>query len=118
MKTEKEAFDKKIGINVRRARLEANLTQDEMSEHLGLTRVSVLNIEKGRQALSTQKLVLVSQITGISVTSIIGDMVKELPKRKKLELPFELHKRLEQIPEKTLKAFILFHNRIKVTSQL
>lgn len=46
---EKERFYRSIGNNIKEARLEANLKQEAFANFLGLSRASIVNIEKGRQ---------------------------------------------------------------------
>lgn len=106
------AFNKKIGARIRRARVEARLTQEELAEHIGLTRVSIVNIEKGRQACSIQKLIAISLITGYNADSIIDDKGRDLPELPNFKLPYELLAKLDKISEKNLRAFIQFNARI------
>ena len=49
-------FQQFIGYNVMMLRKGKNLSQDELSEKLGIVRTSVVNIEAGRQNLSVKRL--------------------------------------------------------------
>jgi len=49
-------FQQFIGYNVMMLRKGQNLSQDELSEKLGIVRTSVVNIEAGRQNLSVKRL--------------------------------------------------------------
>lgn len=105
-------FNKKVGNRIRRARVEAKLTQEELAEHIGLTRVSIVNMEGGRQACSIQKLVAISRITGYSVASMIDDKGDTIPELAKVRHPVELILKLNKISERNLRAFVQFNNTI------
>lgn len=103
---------KRIGDNIRIARKEAGLNQEELADMLNLSRTSMVNIEKGRQALTIPKLLSISKITGFSLASIIGDEGEKLPTMPELRHDMRLHQRLDEIDKKTLLAFLAFHKRI------
>lgn len=62
-----------LGARVRLARLRRNLTQVELAERMGVNRLSVVNLEKGRPGIS---LVLVMKALSVfGYVGRIGDLL-------------------------------------------
>ncbi len=60
--------------NIRKARTNANLSQERMSELLGLSRQAYNHIEKGKTELISKHLFEIAQVLGISVENLLlGD---------------------------------------------
>lgn len=55
-----------IGGNIRKYRLRSDLTQEDLAKKLELTRVSVVNIESGRQAIPIYRIILLCAILKIT----------------------------------------------------
>lgn len=97
-----------LGENIKRAREIAKLTQLDLANALGLSRVSIVNIEKGRQRPMPHHLNMISTFLQCSIDEIFP------------QLRFENDNILKQIsnynsnPESTeiLKAFITKHTTI------
>lgn len=53
-----------LGSQIREARRQSHLTQDELAGVVGLTRTSITNIERGRQPVSVYALVQLSSALG------------------------------------------------------
>lgn len=51
-----------------------NLNQELFGEMLGLSRTSIVNIEKGRQRLSIHKLLLISKVLEVEVSKLLEDV--------------------------------------------
>ncbi len=51
-----------IGTNIRRMRRLKDFTQEDLAERLGLTRVSIVNIEAGRQAIPIYQIPLLCEV--------------------------------------------------------
>lgn len=51
------AFYKWLGEQIKKARKNANLTQEDLAKQLSLSRVSVANIEKGKQKIQIHTLI-------------------------------------------------------------
>lgn len=64
-----------FGLLVRKARLAADLTQQELARRVGLTRTSITNIESGRQVVALHTLFSLAASLDIDSTAL-------LPKRK------------------------------------
>lgn len=57
--SEVDRFYRELGSSIRRARLEAGLTQSDLGKAIGLTRTSVANVEAGRQHVQAHTLAFV-----------------------------------------------------------
>jgi transcriptional regulator with XRE-family HTH domain len=64
-------FYEKLGGRIAEARKRARLTQVRLAELLGLSRTSVVNIERGRQPLAAHSLVAVADALGASVVDLL-----------------------------------------------
>jgi len=51
-----------LGKQIRAARQEAGLTQDELAQKVGLTRTSITNIEQGQQRIHIHTLYKIAQV--------------------------------------------------------
>lgn len=58
-------------ITLEAARVNADLTQDELAEKMGVTRQTVINWEKGRTEMKTAYLFLFCSITGFKEDDIL-----------------------------------------------
>lgn len=58
-------------ISMKGARVSANLTQEELAEKMGVSRVSVQLWESGKRAISKPNLIAFCTVTGFSVEDII-----------------------------------------------
>ena len=100
----------KLGKKIKEARMAAGYNQEELASMLNLNRVSIVNMEKGRQKISLDKLIVISKLTGYSIASMLKDIGinddgQELPKADSYEfaLSLDLHKEFDRIPEKIAK---------------
>lgn len=76
-----------MGDRIRERRSGVGRTQQELADQLGLTRTSVVNIEKGRQHLAVHQLVLVADYLGCAPGDLIpslapGDALSEALREK------------------------------------
>lgn len=60
-----------LGNRIREARLKAQIGQDELAEKLGLTRASIVNIEKGRQRPMIHTILTISQLLKVELHALI-----------------------------------------------
>ena len=67
----REAIYSEIGKRVKLAREQVGMTQMELSKNLGLTRVSVANIEAGRQRFAVDTLYKLAACLGIEVYELL-----------------------------------------------
>ncbi len=62
-------LNKAVGLNIRNARKSTRLDQRKFGELIGLSRTSMVNLEKGRQSVSLFKLNQISELTGYPLES-------------------------------------------------
>ena len=72
-----------IGINIKRIRLERNLTQEEIANHIGVSAQSVSKWERGEGYPDIELLPSLANYLGISVDDLLG--VSESEKRNKYD---------------------------------
>lgn len=86
-------IDKYISKQVRKYRLAKNITQEELAEMLGLTRVSVVNMEKGKQSFTVKSLYLLCCIFKITPTDLFPEVKKASIKKIRSERVVVVYKR-------------------------
>ena len=62
---------KLIGKRIRTFRKDAGLTQADLAHRVGIARVSVSNLENGRQRVSLEHLVAIAQILGVELSELM-----------------------------------------------
>lgn len=71
VKLDTNRFYLEVGEKVRAVRKAAGMDQENLARHLGLSRTTIINIEKGRQRLSLEQAWLISHIFEISITNLL-----------------------------------------------
>ena len=66
-----DPFYRRLGARIRERRRAKKITQEAMAAHMGLTRTSIVNIEKGRQHLAVHQLVRISNLIGCAPGDLI-----------------------------------------------
>lgn len=69
----KDLVKRSIASNIRRARLDANMTQAEAAEKLGITAQAISNFERGVNNIESSILHRMCEIYNVSIASITGD---------------------------------------------
>jgi transcriptional regulator with XRE-family HTH domain len=64
-------FYEEVGRRLRRARLDAGLTQQELSDRVELSRASIANIEAGRQQFPLHALMLFARALDVKPESLL-----------------------------------------------
>lgn len=64
---------REFGEQLRQRRKEAQLTQGQVAERVGLTRTSVTNIERGRQHIALHQLFLLASAVGVEPGDLLPD---------------------------------------------
>lgn len=64
---EETMFYKNIGLRIANLREKKGMTQEKLGQHVDLSRVSIVNIEKGRQKPSLYLLYKMAEVFGISL---------------------------------------------------
>ena len=78
-----DQFYQEVGSRIRTARLSAGIRQDILASQLGLTRASVINIEKGRHRPSLHLLLEIASILMTQYQSLIPVKQETLVDRSK-----------------------------------
>lgn len=95
-----------LGENIRKAREGAKLTQQDLANAIGLSRVSVVNIEKGRQKPMPHHLEMVVRILHCS----LEDIYPKLNESNNLSVFNSILNNISNIsPNAELNAFIKKH---------
>lgn len=68
-----------IGENVKKLREERGLTQEDLADMLKITRSAVTMIEANRRKVSSDEVVALCQIFGVSADALLDNEVKEDP---------------------------------------
>ncbi len=76
--TNLQDFYSELGTRIRKARMDSQINQDVLAQQLGLTRASIVNIEKGRQRPMVHTLIEIAAILNVNFTSLIPGIYKEL----------------------------------------
>jgi transcriptional regulator with XRE-family HTH domain len=61
-----------LGKRIRALRRQANLSQEDVAERVGLTRTSITNIERGRQQLQVHTLVAIADTLGVRLDELLA----------------------------------------------
>ena len=91
MRPTNDAFYRLVGERIAQARRRQQLTQKGLAPAVGLSRASVANVEKGRQAVAVHVLVKFSQALGVSVTDLI-------PSDRNVSVSSDIKQRLSELP--------------------
>jgi transcriptional regulator with XRE-family HTH domain len=68
---------KRLGQSVRLARLRRNLSQEELAERMGVTRLSVIALEKGKPGVAISTVL--KALTVMGYTERLGDLLASDP---------------------------------------
>ena len=77
----RDALYAAVGSRVRRARVDAGMTQVQLADVLGISRSSVANLESGRQRISVWRLASLAQALGCSRHDLLPEAGFETPVR-------------------------------------
>jgi len=70
---EQQQFYEKLGDRIRHVRTTIRkISQEDFADRVGLSRPSIVNIEKGRQHVSSYQLVMFAIALGISPMQLLG----------------------------------------------
>jgi DNA-binding XRE family transcriptional regulator len=80
-----DAFYKELGVRVKELRERVGMKQEVLADSLGLTRASVINIEKGRHKPNLHTIIHISMLLNDSYESLIPDNLLRKAEPKKLD---------------------------------
>ena len=75
----KDAVKRAIASNIRRARIDANMTQLEAANKLGITAQAISNFERGINGIENSLLIRMCELYGKSMSSILGEEEENSP---------------------------------------
>lgn len=105
MNTKDEQFFRELGARIALARKELQLTQQQLSEQLGVAQQTMAHYEGGRLKVSAALLPQLAQILNLSLDELLGLPSQRLAKRgpaSRLEQQIEI---ISQMP-KTRQKFV------------
>jgi DNA-binding XRE family transcriptional regulator len=113
-KEQQVLFYKKLGESIKAARIQGKHKQESVAHHLGLNRISIVNIEKGKQKVQVHTLIELASYFNVKMDDLLPplDYFKSVsivdPKLAK-----SIQKELEQVEDKEeigirLKDFISY----------
>lgn len=99
-KTEIEECYRRFGKTARRHRLKKKLPQTKVAKRLGLSRVSLVNIEQGRQRIMLGEAIELANLLEFSLHDIQKEFADEQLSRKVSEQPANVRAALEALLSK------------------
>ena len=82
----KSDIDKNFGKILRDFRIKNNLTQEQLSEKLGISLKYISRIENGNSGVKTQTLIKYMNILGISTNTIYASLINNKEVLKNIEI--------------------------------
>ena len=64
---------KKLGKRIREERLRLNLTQEKLSEEIGISTAYMGQIERGERSIALEKLIVLTNRLGVTVDFLLKD---------------------------------------------
>jgi transcriptional regulator with XRE-family HTH domain len=72
-----DPYYRRLGELLRKQRAQKRITQEALGAHLGLSRTSIVNIEKGRQHIAVHQLARIADYLGCTVADLIPSLTEE-----------------------------------------
>jgi transcriptional regulator with XRE-family HTH domain len=73
MAFDRSGFERAVGILLQAARQKRSMTQEQLSEAIGVPRASYANLEAGRQRIPVDIIWRVAVVLGVSVISLLPE---------------------------------------------
>jgi DNA-binding XRE family transcriptional regulator len=93
-----------VGDNIKKFRNESGVNQQELANKLGLSRVSIVNIEKGRQHPSLHLLISIGRLFNVQLEDFLPKDLSKI-KIEKRSIKTELNKELRSLTKKSGEKF-------------
>jgi transcriptional regulator with XRE-family HTH domain len=71
------AHDKRIGDAIRRVRQEANLTQRQLADRLGVAHTRIARVEIGRQRIALDEFIVWCEAIGINAADVLRTILHQ-----------------------------------------
>lgn len=108
-----------IGENIRTARMHSKISQEDLAKQLGfISRISVVNIESGKQKVLVHTLAQLSDILNVSIDTLLPDIqILKHPLDAKFEKKIQEATSKEfsnnEAAKNKIKLFVKFSSSIK-----
>ena len=86
-----------LGENIRKRRERVGMTQGALGQHLGLSRTSITNIERGRQAIQLHQLYRAAEVLGASLIELLPSAKQKPQMNEADDLPEEFKELLTKL---------------------
>ena len=113
----KDLVKRSIASNIRRARLNANMTQAEAAEKLGITAQAISNFERGVNGIETSMLLRMCEIYNVSFYAITGEEKETLDQLQLTESEMALLKMFRRFPEIQQDSLILMVEKFEAVPE-
>ena len=70
---DRDAFRRRLGARVRKARIAKELSQAELAEKMELSRPAIASIEAGRQGLMVEQLMLLAHLLDVAAEQLLRE---------------------------------------------
>ena len=113
----KDLVKRSIASNIRRARLNANMTQAEAAEKLGVTAQAISNFERGVNGIETSVLLRMCEIYNVSFYAITGEEKETLDQLQLTEREMALLEMFRRFPEIQQDSLILMVEKFEAVPE-
>lgn len=100
-------FDKKLGMRIRQIRERVSLSQDDLAKHLGLSRVTVSQIESGQRKVNAGEMAILARMFNVTA-DILLDLEKDIQVALEQQEESQEKERAQiriSVPQKNLSKF-------------
>jgi transcriptional regulator with XRE-family HTH domain len=114
-KEQQTLFYKKLGEAIKAARVNSKVKQESLSDHLGLNRISVVNIEKGKQKVQLHTLIEIASFLNVRMEDLVPPLDYLKSNTVDSKTAKSIQKELEQVEDKNeggvrLTDFVIYSN--------
>ena len=106
-KEDQDIFYTRLGELVRSSRKRLGITQDDVASYLGLTRISVVNIEQGKQKIQLHALLELCGILKIDAGELLAPLYVITNREINSKTEKTLLKEVEQLDDKDAASEII-----------
>ncbi len=79
-----------IGLRIKHARTEKNMTQEKLAELLGISRIQIAYLENGDRGISLEMLVNISNSLNVPIAELLADNLSVIDKIEDSDLRYIL----------------------------
>ena len=89
MKFDRQGFDKEVGLRLQLHRKRRELTQEQLSQRIGIHRASYANVEAGRQRIPIDIVWRAAVVLGVSISALVPEHMAQVSSPPWLAAPVE-----------------------------